>query len=396
MSVFKNYKKDLVNAAHDPNLRTGISRSIAAYRLNVTKSIEKFPHSIELAKEVRKIKEKSIPQMETLAAQACEAIQEKKGHAHIAKTGEEAMNIIKKIVGKGKLVVLGKTMTGLEIGLREHLEAEGKEVYETDVGELIVQLLGQRPMHITTPAAHITKEKVAELFSKVSGEKMPPDPPTLVAFARKFLREKYYRADVGITGANVLAADTGMMFIIENEGNVRLVSGFPPIHIALVGMEKLVATYQEGWKVAEVNWRYVGYGVPNYVNIITGPSGSGDIEKMLVLGASGPIEYHVVFLDGGRTDLAKHPILRQTLYCLRCGGCLWECPVFAVTGGKFGDDYFGGIGAVWAGIASKHKEKAAAMAYTCLTCGRCKHRCPMDIDIPAMVVELRRLINEGN
>jgi L-lactate dehydrogenase complex protein LldG len=160
-------------------------------------------------------------------------------------------------------------------------------------------------------------------------------------------------------------------------------------------MEKLVPTLSDAIKVAEVTWRYANYTIPQYISIVSGPSSTGDIEKVITYGVHGPREFHVIFLDGGRTELARHPVLRQLLYCLRCGGCLYECPVFGVTAGHFGDKYFAGIGAVWAAMITENKEKAAALAYTCLTCGRCKIRCPVKIDTPEMVVELRRLLAEG-
>ncbi len=392
MSVFKDYKKEIMDAAHNERISLALSRAIKSYRANTNQALKKFPHTIQMAEEVRQIKEKAIGEMEKLAQQASQAIVENKGKAYIAKTADDARNIIDGLVGKGKLIVKGKSMTAEEIGLREHLEERGNEVYETDLGEFIIQKLGSRPMHILSPAIHVPKEDVAELFSKITGEKLPADIPTLVATARKLLREKYFKADIGMSGANVVAADTGTLFIIENEGNIRLATGAPPVHIALVGMEKLVPTLGDAYKVAEVTWRYANYTVPSYVSLISGPSKTGDIEKVTTYGAHGPAEFHVVFMDAGRTSLAKNPILRQALYCLRCGGCLYECPVFAVTAGHFGDKYFAGIGAVWAAMLSDDVEKGAAVAYTCLTCGRCKIRCPMKIDTPEMIVELRRLI----
>jgi L-lactate dehydrogenase complex protein LldG len=251
-------------------------------------------------------------------------------------------------------------------------------------------------MHILSPAIHVPKEDVAKLFSQITGKELPADISILVATARKLLREKYFEADIGMSGANVVAADTGTLFLIENEGNIRLATGAPPIHIALIGMEKLVPTLWDAYKVAEVTWRYANYVVPGYVSMISSPSKTGDIEKVTTYGAHGPKELHVIFMDAGRTELAKHPILRQALYCLRCGGCLYECPIYAVTAGHFGDKYFAGCGMVWAGMISGKTEKAAALAYTCLTCGRCKVRCPMEIDTPAMCVELRRLIVDGD
>jgi len=396
MSVFSEYKKEIMDAAHDDHIRLALSRAIKSYRGNVNEAMKRFPHTVQLAEEVREIKKQAVDNLEKLAQKACESIEYNKGKAYIAKTVEDALGIIDKLVGTKKLIVKGKSMTGEEIELREHLEHRGNEVYETDLGEFIIQKLNSRPMHILAPAVHVPKEDVAQLFSKLTGEKLPADDiPRLVEVARKILREKYFLADVGMTGANVFAADTGTMFLIENEGNIRLATSAPPVHIALIGMEKLVPTLTDANKVAEVTWRYANYTVPSYVSLISGPSKTGDIEKTTTYGAHGPKEVHIIFLDGGRTELAKDPVLRQALYCLRCGGCLYECPVFAVTAGHFGDKYFAGCGMVWAGMISKKPEKAAGLAYTCLTCGRCKIRCPMQIDTPAMCVELRKKLVGG-
>lgn len=391
MTVFSDYKKEVMDAAHNDRIRLALSRAIKSYRGNIDDAMKRFPHSVRLAEEVREIKKQAIDNMEELAKKACESIEYNKGKAYIARTVDEALGIVDNLVGTGKLIVKGKSMTGEEVELREHLEHQGNEVFETDLGEFIIQKLNSRPMHILSPAIHVPKEDVAELFSKLVDEKLPPEDITrLVAVARKLLREKYFLADVGMTGANVVAADTGTLFLIENEGNIRLATAAPPVHIALIGMEKLVPSLSDAYKVSEVTWRYANYTVPSYVSLISGPSKTGDIEKVTTYGAHGPKEFHVIFLDGGRTELAKDPILRQALYCLRCGGCLYECPVFAVTAGHFGDKYFAGCGMVWAGMISNKPEKAAALAYTCLTCGRCKVRCPMQIDTPAMAVELRR------
>ena len=391
-SGFKEYKKEIMGAARDDRLRLALTRAIKSFRGNVKNALEKFPHTVDMAAEVLAIKEKAIPDMEKLTRQAIAAIEENKGKGYIARTADEALEIISGLTGKGKLIVKGKTMTGEEIGLREHLEEKGNEVYETDLGEFIIQKMGSRPMHITSPSIHVPREDVARLFSKVMGQEIAPDAEiaTMVGAARDFLRDKFFKADIGISGANVVAAETGTLFIIENEGNIRLSTGAPLVHIALVGMEKLVPSISDACKVAEVTWRYANYTVPSYVSMISGPSKTGDIEKVTTYGAHGPKEFHVIFLDGGRTRLAKYPKLRQALYCLRCGGCLYECPVFAVTAGHFGDKYFAGIGAVWAAIVSQDKEKAASIAYTCLTCGRCRQRCPVKIDVPEMIIELRK------
>jgi iron-sulfur cluster protein len=397
LSIFSDYKKEIMNAAHNERIRLAVSRGIASYRSNVNSALKKFPHTIKMAEEVKVIKEQAIGEMQKLAEQACEVIEENKGKAYIAKTAADALRIIDGLVGTNKLIVKGKSMTGEEIELREHLEGQGNEVYETDLGEFIIQKLGSRPMHILSPAIHVPKEDVARLFSDITGEELPSDDiARLVATARDLLREKFFKADIGMSGANVVSADTGTLFLIENEGNIRLATGAPPVHIALIGMEKLVPTFGDACKVSEVTWRYANYTVPTYVSLVSGPSKTGDIEKTITYGAHGPKEFHVIFLDDGRTELAKHPVLRQALYCLRCGGCLYECPVFAVTAGHFGDKYFTGNGAVWAAMISKNPEKAASIAYTCLMCGRCKVRCPMQIDVPSMMIELKKLLTEGD
>jgi len=394
MTISKDYRKELRDAAGNERIRLALSRAIKSYRENTKNALKKFPHTVRMAEEVLLIKEHSVQHMRELAEEASRAIEENKGKAYIADTAEQALEIIGGLVGSGKLIVKAKSMTAEEIELREHLEEAGNDVYETDLGEFIIQKLNSRPMHILSPAIHVPREDVAKLFSQITGKDLPPDIATLVATARQLLREKYFTADIGMSSANVVAADTGTLFLIENEGNIRLATGAPPIHIALIGMEKLVPTLEDAFKVAEVTWRYANYGIPSYVSLVSGPSKTGDIEKVTTYGAHGPKEFHVIFLDGGRTELAADPILRQVLYCLRCGGCLYECPVFGLTAGYFGDKYFAGIGAVWAAKVHKNLEKGSSMAYTCLTCGRCKVRCPMKIDVPEMILKLRNSIVE--
>ncbi|MCX5996377.1 MAG: LUD domain-containing protein [Chloroflexi bacterium] len=395
MSISKDYRKELRDAAGSGRIRLALARAIKSYRVNTNNALKKFPHTVKMAEDVRLIKENAVQHMAALAEKAGQNIEENKGKYYIARTAEEALNIIGVLVGAGKLVVKAKSMTAEEVELREHLEKAGNEVYETDLGEFIIQKLGQRPMHILSPAIHVPREDVARLFSEITGQALTADIDKLVATARELLREKFFKADVGISSANVVAADTGTLFLIENEGNIRLATGAPPMHIALVGLEKLVPTLEDAFKVSEVTWRYANYTVPSYVSMISGPSKTGDIEKVTTYGVHGPKEFHVIFLDDGRTQLAKDPVLRQALYCLRCGGCLYECPVFGLTAGYFGDKYFAGIGAVWAKEVTKNMEKASSMAYTCLTCGRCKVRCPVKIDVPEMILAMRRSLAEG-
>ncbi|MFA6807716.1 MAG: lactate utilization protein B [Eubacteriales bacterium] len=393
MSSFKkdidDYTKNLNDASKDKNISTALTRAVSTYRETVAATMKKYPHTPELAKEVREIKTEALKNNDKLLKQAMETIESNKGKAYFAKDQEEAIKIAHGIIGTGKVIVKGKSMLGEELQLRHNLEKLGNEVWETDLGEFILQLTNDRPMHILSPAIHIPREQVAEIFSKFFKKKIEPDIAEEVAVVREFLREKYFKADVGISGANVVAADTGQIVIIENEGNVRLCTGAPPVHIAFVGIEKLVPTFLDAMKVAEVNWRYAQYPAPSYVNIISGPSKTGDIEKVTTYGAHGPREFHVVFVDNGRSDMLKDETCNQALNCLRCGGCMYECPVFQVTAGHYGRTYLSGIGSVWTSFVDGGVDEAASMLYTCLRCGRCVERCPMKIDVPTMVGELR-------
>lgn len=395
MDRFRQYKTRLRDAAHDPQISVALARAIDSYRKNVDEALRKFPHTLEMAKEVRDIKIRSIEKMEELVREACDSIREHKGKAFIARTPQEALEIVGDIIGTGKLVVKGKSLTGEEIGLREYLEDSGNDVYETDLGEYIIQLLDVKPMHILAPAVHVPKEQVAELLTKVVGREIPADIKKEVGTVREILRDKFFRADVGISGANVVAADSGTLIQIENEGNIRLGTSTPIVYVAVVGMEKVVPTLGDAMKVAEVTWRFAGYTMPSYVNLVAGPSKTGDIEKVTTYGAHGPKEMFVVFLDSGRSQLARDPGFREALYCVRCGACLYECPLFAVTAGHFGEKYFGGIGTLWTAFITGNVNEAAPLAYSCLSCGRCKVRCPVDIDAPGMCLELRRRIAEG-
>lgn len=383
-----SYGKNLRRAAKDKNVRTAIHRATNSYRDNLNKALERYPHTPALAEEVKEIKLAANARWHALMEEAMEAIRGNNGQAYFAKDGDEVADLIEKIVGKPSEMVKAKTMLGEEIHLRKRLEEKGHTVWETDLGEFILQLMDEKPMHILSPAIHVPREQVADLFSDFFGKEVPPDIETEVGLVREFLREKYFTADVGISGTNVVAADTGMITIIENEGNIRLTTGAPPIHIAVVGIEKLVPTFQDAMKVAEVTWRYGQYGAPAYLNSISGPSKTGDIEKVTTYGAHGPKEFHVIFVDNGRSKMMADPVSHEAALCLRCGGCMYECPVFSIVAGDFGSVYMNGIGAVWTEFV-EGLEAAAPIAYNCLRCGRCIEQCPMSIDIPTMMAKIR-------
>ena len=390
--LLQKYTAELNKASNDENIQIALSRAVKSYRNNTEEALKRFPHTPDLAEEVRRIKEDSTGRLPELVDQARESIEKNNGKTYFAKTREEALQLAGSIIGTGQTVVKAKSILGEELQLREHLIEQGNEVWETDLGEFILQLRNERPMHIVSPSIHVPREKVAELFTEFFGREIPPDIAEEVGAVREFMRDKYFSAEFGINGANVVAADTGAMVIIENEGNARLCSAAPPVNIVLIGTEKIVPGFQDAMKVAEVTWRYANYTIPGYVNIISGPSKTGDIEKVTTYGAHGPGELHVIFVDNGRSKMAAEPLFKQGLYCLRCGGCMYECPVFQLTAGYFGHRYLGGIGAIWTAFVAGGLDHAAPLLYTCLRCGRCMERCPMSIDVPAMVSELRRRV----
>ncbi|MEM4653312.1 MAG: lactate utilization protein B [Candidatus Nezhaarchaeales archaeon] len=376
--------------------RMALRRAWESYVSGKNTTLSKLPHLRELGLEVRKIKERSIERMHELVKRASEAIEGCNGHTYLAKTAEEARRIVANIVGEGKLIVKSKSLTCEEIELREYLEDVLKcKVLETDLGEFIVQLRKEKPTHIINPSIHVPREEVAKTLSKLAGRELSDDVSVLVSFVRDYLREYYFKADVGLSGANVVAAQTGTIFIVENEGNARFSTNAPPIHVCVVGMEKVVPTFSDAFKIIELLPAYAsGISMASYVSLITGPSKTADIEKRLVYGVHGPKELHVIFLDNGRTEIAKHPILKEALYCIKCGGCLYECPIYRILDGRFGYNYFGGIGSIWTAYTRGFDK--ALFAYMCTGCGRCKEMCPLKIDVPKLVEELRvELVERG-
>ena len=393
---FSDYIDYLYRMAENETMVRTVSSTAKNYWQNFMGVYEKYGERMKaLAEEVRKIKEYSIEHMDELIETARKNIEANKGHCYLAKDGDEANRIIAEIVGDAKVVVKAKSMVTEEIAIREYLEKMGKDVYETDLGEFLVQVLGPKPMHFTSPALHIPREQVARFLEKLTGQKVDPDDiPGMVALVRKFLREKFVRADVGISGANVVAADPGYIFIIENEGNARLATTLPEKHIVVTGIEKIVPTYLDAVKVVDVIVKFSGYKTVSYMNVVGGPSKTGDIEKKVTYGAHGPRELHVILLDNGRSKAAKDPVFKEALYCLKCGVCMYVCPVFKQVGGYWGGAvYAGAIGTIWTAITRGLKE-TYPLSLLCMFDGFCERQCPMKIKQTRIIREIRRRNNE--
>lgn len=304
-----------------------------------------------------------------------------------AEANREILNILKK--AGAKTVVKSKSMVTEEIELNEFLEHNHIESLETDLGEYIVQLLGQKPYHIVTPAMHLSKEDIARLFHERFGTPDDATPEQLTLKARELLREKYLQADVGITGANFLIADTGSIAISENEGNARLSTSFPKIHIAVVGIEKLIPSLTDldlFWPMLSTHG--TGQNLTVYNTILSGPRQADETD--------GPEEMYVILLDNGRTNLLAQKDQRQGLYCIRCGACLNACPVYKNIGGHtYNTSYSGPIGSIITPhLAGMNEFKH--LSYASSLCGKCTEVCPVKIDIHKMLLLNRRdAVNKG-
>ena len=390
MQPAEKFLEVMMKALDDKDLQVGLSRSVNTATNAIRETLEAYPHVVELAKEVRRRKEEVINNLEYYVDLAMKTVEKRGGNAYLAKTKDEALKIIGEIVGEGKLVVKAKSMVTEEIGLRQYLQNLGNEVWETDLGELLIQIAGERPMHLLGPALHMSKERVARVLRQVgldAREDMKHE--ELVALARRFLREKFVKADVGISGANSMAADTAAIVLVENEGNIRHTTNLPPVHIAVVGVDKLMPTYTDAINQAIVQSAYAGLYPPVYMSIISGPSATGDIEYYKVIGAHGPKELHVVLYDGGRIRASRHPVLREQLRCIRCARCQVECPIWDMVASNWGAGPYGGpTGINWIAV-TEGEEAAAPLALFCMLCGRCKEVCPMEIDQPKILRYLK-------
>ncbi|MCY0858896.1 MAG: lactate utilization protein B [Sulfolobaceae archaeon] len=346
--------------------------------------MENYPYLKDLAIKVRKAKEEVLKNLDYYIDLTLKSVEKTGGKGYYVNNAEEAREVIGKIVGKGKLVVMGKSMVAYEVGLRKYLESIGNEVYETDLGEFLIQLADEPPSHIIGPAIHMTKERVEQLLREKVNKNIKENASheELANVAREFLYEKFIKANVGITGANAVAADTGSIVLVENEGNIRKTTVLPPVHIAITGIDKILPTLELAIAEALVQSGFNGLYPPTYINVTSGPSSTGDIELHRVSPAQGPKEFHLVLLDNGRKEAAKDDVLWEALLCVRCGQCHFHCPVYRVLDGKWGDPpYSGPMGAMWSYVVYKDPLPATL----CTHSGGCKEVCPMEINIPRVL-----------
>ncbi|GAB4254431.1 MAG: LUD domain-containing protein [Thermoleophilia bacterium] len=295
-------------------------------------------------------------------------------------------------------MVKSKSMVSEEVHLNAALEEHGIEVVETDLGERIIQLAGERPSHLIVPAVHKTKEEIIELFSETMGIEDPPtDPEDLTRLVRDDLRPRFKTADMGITGANFVLADSGTLVIVENEGNGRLSSQLPPLHVAITGIEKIIPSLKELPPFLELLPRSgTGQLLTAYVSLITGTPSTDVVDFGRANGGQvAEREFHLVLVDNGRSAAREDAELREALYCIRCGACLNACAPYTQVGGHvYGvDPYPGGIGCAWNWI-TKGPDAAKEINALCTTCSRCTEVCPVQIDIPWLNTTIKARNNQ--
>ena len=313
------------------------------------------------------------------------------GHVHWAATAEEARQIVIQIAKENsvKAAVKSKSMATEEIGLNHALESVGIETLETDLGEYIIQLAGTGPSHIIVPAVHLKKEEIADLFSEKLHIEAPADPIELAHIARETLRQKFLDADMGISGANFLVAETGTLVMVANEGNGRMVSTMPDLHVAVVGIDKIIPDWESLTVFLKLLARSAtGQKLSTYTQFITGPRRAE--------GEFGPKEFHIVILDNGRSNVLKDPVGREVFKCIRCGACANVCPVYKNVGGfAYGWFISGPIGAIFT-PQMLGTPIARELPFASTLCGACANVCPVKIPIPTILRHLRRRVAEGD
>ena len=381
-----DFRAAAAKALDDPALRANFRRAMDGL---MAKRAAQFPDPADL-QDMRDlgtaIRARSLLRLPELLEQLEASCVRNGIQVHWAETCEQGNELILGLLkarGATRLVK-GKSMVSEEMGLNAYLESHGIEALESDLGEYIIQLDHETPSHIIMPAIHKNKLQIARQFSqKIKDAKYTEDVDELTALARKVLRQKFLEAEVGLSGVNFAVADSGTLCLVENEGNGRMSTHVPPVHIAVMGLEKVVASLEEVAPLYALLTRSAtGQAVSTYFNLIRGPRGSGEKD--------GPLAVHLVILDNGRSRIFADPQLRATLRCIRCGACMNHCPVYTRIGGHaYEAVYPGPIGKILTpqieGVGVRHD-----LLHGSSLCGACSEVCPVEIPIPEILVRLRR------
>lgn len=355
--------------------------SINARRLVAERDIANHQ---ELKDAARALRSGMISRLPDVLSRFADELEARGVSVYWATDAQEACAYVTEVATRSnaRLGVKSKSMVTEEIGLNEHLQAAGVEVVETDLGEYIVQLADEMPSHILAPAIHMDRRDIAALFNRISGGDLSDVPAELIAFARGRLREKFLQADLGISGCNFGVAETGTLVLVTNEGNGRLVTSIPKVHVAIMGMERLVETWDQlDLMMTLLTRASTGQDISVYVNHLAGPRRANEVD--------GPEEMHVVIVDNGRSNLLATEF-QEMLNCIRCGACINVCPVYRHIGGSgYGWIYSGPMGAVLTPLLNA-SEEAGELREASSLCGACHHACPVGIPLQDLLLGLRR------
>ncbi len=378
---------------------------------HANEALAELPEKEALREEARQIKERAIEDLPDLIEQVQDSVAANGGEVHVADTAAEARETVARIAAeRGDLAVKSKSMTTEEVDLNEGLREAGVEPFETDLGEFVLQVADETPSHLIGPAIHHTPAEIADLLNDAldPDPPLPADPEALTEFAREHVGRRIREADVGITGANFVVAETGSLLLVTNEGNARKTAVTPDTHVAVAGIEKLVPSIEDLAPFVELIGRAgTGQDLTSYVSLLIPPvesptvafeDGAGDPAN--ADGAAGPSDagdrdFHLVLVDNGRTAMREDEALRETLYCVRCGACANSCENFGSVGGHAfgGETYTGGIASGWEHGLDEHD--ASEFVDLCTGCTRCVDNCPTKVDIPWINTVVRDRVNRG-
>jgi L-lactate dehydrogenase complex protein LldF len=373
-------------ALGDAFLRRAVRFTVERLRNAKAASTEAAGDWEERRERGRQLREHVIENLDQYLERFSDNLEARGHHVHFAADAAEAQALVLGIVQRAdaRLIAKSKSMVSEEVEINHHLGAHGIECLETDLGEWIVQLAHETPSHIIIPAIHKNRKQVQRLFEDEGGTKLTDETRVLAAHARRRLRERFAEADVGMTGCNFAIAESGSVVIFTNEGNGRMVTTLPRVHIVMMGMERIIPSLRDLPLMASLLPRSAtGQKLTTYVNIVTGARRPGELD--------GARELHVVVLDNGRSRQLGDAKFQSILHCIRCGACLNVCPVYRQVGGHaYASVYSGPIGAVITPLLAKDDPRAAELANASSLCGACHEACPVKIPLHDMLVELRK------
>ncbi len=381
----KEFKKRLPQFLANQTMRRNIRAATRQSVLKRGKAVAEIPGWEELREEARRIKSDIIEHLPEYLDQFSARARSNGIHIRRAATAAEANRIVYRIAREHgvQTVIKAKSMLSEEIGLNDYLIGKGLEVLETDLGEYIIQLAGEPPSHLTGPAVHKSRKEIAELFTHCLGVPYNDDPEVLTAAARKVLREKFLTAGMGVTGANFALVKEGGIVVVENEGNARLCAKAPPLHVALIGIERLIPGLDDlSLFLSLLTRSAVGQRLTSFVSFITGPRLPGALD--------GPEQVYFILVDNGRSAIREEPRLKELLHCIRCGACYNTCPVYQNIGGHaYGWVYQGPIGSLLTPLFLGYDE-GGALPFASSLCGSCSQVCPVKIPLHELLLYERQ------